>query len=409
MKALIVLWVFLASVNAAAQIKTFKEDLLQYIGSSDVKGSSDAVIVDNVPLVHTKQFLPLDKSGVIIGNANLAAQLDQVFENISHSLKRSGSDIDQIIRLNVFLTNTDLIPDVQSLISRKFDTGKKPSLTFAMGELTHPDALISIDAIAVSKIKSDHVRLTGAKVDEAASSAILPAGPVVYVSGQAAKGDLAHATQATLRQLQETLTSLGLTIKDVVQIKSFITPMSSLNVVKKEFAEFYKGETIPPLIFVDWVSTDPVIEIELIASSPVKTLKGEQVDYITPPGMTPSPVYSKVSRLNYGKKVYLTSLYGVSSGSPDSEVNHLFGLMDNVLKTSGSDFRNLLKATYYINNDQYSKSLGDLRPKYYDPKRPPAASKAMLKGVGLDGAGISIDMIGTVTEHRQENIPKNEP
>lgn len=398
MKALIVLLTLLASINAAAQIKTGQGNLVRYIGSGVLHGSSDAVIVDNVPLVHTKQFLPLGKSGVIAGKGKLKPQLDQIFENISQTLRESGSDIDQIVRLNVFLTNNDLIPDVQSLISRKFHAGRKPSITYAVGELTHSGALISIDAIAVSKLKNDRVKLTTPRDNEEASSAILPAGPVVYVSGQAAKGDLADATQATLKQLVETLTSLGLTIKDIVQIKSFLTPMSSLNIVKKQFADFFKNESIPPLVFVDWISADPVIEIELIASSPVKTVRDQQVDYITPPGMTPSPVYSKVSRLNYGKKVYLSGLYGVSSKSSDTEVNSLFTLMDKVLKASGSDFNNLLKATYYVSNNQYSKSLGDLRPKYYDPKRPPAASKAMLKGIGLNGAGISIDMIGTIRE-----------
>lgn len=398
MKVLIVLWVLLLSFNTTAQIKRGQGNPIRYIASNFLQGSSDAVIVENAPLVHTTQILPLGVGGVIIGKDNLEAQFDQVFENISLNLGESGSATDQIIKLNIFLTNTELIPKVRSLVSRRFDAGRQPSITFAIGELTHPQALISMDVIAVSTIYGDRVKITGVKVDEGASSAILPEGPVVYVSGQAAKGDLAQATKATLKQLSETLRALGLTIEDVVQIKSFLTPMSSLSIVKKQFSDFFKGEAIPPLVFVDWISADPVIEIELIASSPVKTIRDQQIEYITPPGMTSSPVYSKVSRLNYGKKVYLSGISGVRSGSTDSEVSDLFNLMDNVLKRSGSDFNNLLKATYYISSDQHSKSLGDLRPRYYDPKRPPAASKAMLKGINLNGAGISVDMIGTVKE-----------
>ena len=53
-------------------------------------------------------------------------------------------------------------------------------------------------------------------------------------------------------------------------------------------------------------SKDPVIEIELIASSPNALSKSnQQVDFITPPGMTASPVYCKVTRINYGQKVYI--------------------------------------------------------------------------------------------------------
>ncbi len=398
MKALILICAILAGVNAAAQVKTGPGNPIQYIGSNSINGSSDAVIVENAPLVHTKQFLPVDNKGKIIGQGSLDKQLDYIFKNITQVLKESGSGADQIIKLNIFLKNADNINRVKTLISKKFQHARKPSITFAAGDLSHPDALISIDAIAVSSLKSDKVELTGGESQGQAQAAILPAGPVVYVSGQAAKGDLASATKGTLSQLKETLISLGLTTKDIVQVKSFLTPMSSLDIVEKEFADFFRGETLPPLVFVDWISSDPVIEIELIASSPLTTVKASQVDYITPPGMLPSPVYSKVSRLNYGKKVYLSGIYGIRSGNTDSEVTSIFQSMEKVLKISGSDFNKLLKATYYISQDQYSKSLGDLRPKYYDPKLPPAASKAMIKGVGLNGVGISIDMIATIKE-----------
>ena len=37
--------------------------------------------------------------------------------------------------------------------------------------------------------------------------------------------------------------------------------------------------------------------------------------------------------------------------------------------------------------------LNELRPKFYDPDRPPAASKAVVPGVGAEGRSIVIDMI----------------
>ena len=71
-----------------------------------------------------------------------------------------------------------------------------------------------------------------------------------------------------------------------------------------------------------------------------------------------------------------------------------------VLQQAGSDFRHLAKATYYVSNDQTSARLNEIRPKFYDPKRPPAASKALVRGVGVAGTGISIDMIGVVVQQK---------
>lgn len=372
---------------------------IRYIGPDDLAGSSDAVIVDEVPLAHTRLFSSTDEKGNIIGKDNLNTQFKQIFAALAQSLKAAGSGTEKIIKLNVFLKDPGMMNEVGSLINGRFAKGMKPSVTYVAGDLSHPDALLSIDAVAVSERNSEKVSFVE-KNKGFADVAILPKGPVVYVSGQAAKGNLAEATKGTLEQLRETLISLGLTLKDVVQVKSFLSPMSSIDMVKKEFSDFFKTEKVPPLVFVDWISSDPVIEIELIAASPAKTQNAatDRIEFLTPPGMTASPVYSKVTRLNQGKKIYISSIHGKRSESTDAELLEVFSSLNNVLTASGSDFNNLLKATYYIGSDPYSKSLSDLRPRYYDPKRPPAASKAKVKGVGIQDSGVSIDMIATVRE-----------
>jgi len=37
--------------------------------------------------------------------------------------------------------------------------------------------------------------------------------------------------------------------------------------------------------------------------------------------------------------------------------------------------------------------LNELRPLYYDPKRPPAASKAQVSGIGWPNRSITMDLI----------------
>ena len=370
---------------------------IQYAQTSRLKGSSDAVIVKNVPLVHTSQIFSLDKRGKFVFKDELQKQIGQIFGNLSKALKIADTGIDQVVKLNIYLKNSTLISEVQTEIGRRFKSGKLPAVSYVTGNLSYPDALISIDAIAVSTNSSDN----NVKYFNSGSTqvSILPPGPVVYVSGQAAKGNLTEATLNTLKQLEETLHFLGLEKRDIVQIKSFINPISDLSTVQNVMAEFFKEGTIPPLVNVEWLSKDPLIEIELIASSNRTLSKAnEQIDFITPKGMVHSPVYSKVTRVNYGSKVYVSGLYGNTERGINSELSDIFDFLDLIMKQSGSDLKHLLKATYYVSNDLHSAALNEIRPKYYDPKRPPAASKAMVKDVGLIKAGVSMDMIGVVIE-----------
>jgi enamine deaminase RidA (YjgF/YER057c/UK114 family) len=370
---------------------------IQYAQTSRLKGSSDAVIVKNVPLAHTSQIFSLDKRGKFVFKGELQKQLGQIFGNLSKALNVADSGLEQVVKLNIYLKNTSQISEIQTQISKRFQSGKLPAVSYVTGNLSYPDALVSIDAIAVSSNSSDnfvkYLNFGSVQVS------ILPSGPVVYVSGQAAKGNLAESTLNTLNQLQETLHFLGLEKKDIVQIKSFINPIADLSIVQNVMAEFFKGGTIPPLVNVEWLSKDPLIEIELIASSNRTLSKSnDQIDFITPKGMVHSPVYSKVTRVNFGSKVYVSGLYGNTERGIKSELSDIFDFLDLIMKQSGSDLKHLLKATYYISNDLHSAALNAIRPQYYDPKRPPAASKAMVKDVGAIKAGVGIDMIGVVIE-----------
>jgi enamine deaminase RidA (YjgF/YER057c/UK114 family) len=118
----------------------------------------------------------------------------------------------------------------------------------------------------------------------------------------------------------------------------------------------------------------------------------DTVTYLTPPGTTSTKVYSRIARVNHGKLIYISNLYGHSPEAA-GQVREIFNSLGEVLSESGSDFEHLVKATYYVSDDDASNRLNDLRPKFYNPQRPPAASKAKVNSVGQAGKTVTMDMI----------------
>src|SRR5262249_3334273 len=155
---------------------------------------------------------------------------------------------------------------------------------------------------------SQGARASGGRV------AILPAGGRVFVSGQADPGpELALATRRTLEGLDATLRHLGLDRSRVVQLRAFLGPMTAADEVTREVAAFCGAGAVPPLCLVEWRSKTPPIEIELIASAgPGADVNAgaEPVEYLTPPALKPSPIFSRVARVNRGDLVYTSGLYG---------------------------------------------------------------------------------------------------
>src|SRR5439155_1316221 len=78
--------------------------------------------------------------------------------------------------------------------------------------------------------------------------------------------------------------------------------------IRKVIEEFYGKEKSPPLVLLEWQEKDSV-EIELVASAPVVREKAKgAIDFLTPPNMTTSSVFSRVTRVNHGRRIYTSGI-----------------------------------------------------------------------------------------------------
>jgi len=388
----------LALLTIIAPSYAFATEFSQAVGRSDMDhidpqpkaGTSAAVIVtDSVPLVHTRQILVKDLD---------LMQMEIASQRLQAILQDAGSSLDRIVKLNFVLTNDEQHEALRKELARgRFGQGK-PAVSIVTGKLP-PGSTLAVDAVALGTR-----RPTWKQIEHGSGFAILPPGTRIYISGQAVGGkDLAEATRKTLEELRETLKYLGLKETSVVQLKAFLQPMAQHKVVAEETAKFFAAAkaTVPPLVLVEWQSSLP-IEIELIAWGG-RERAGAPIEFLTPPGMKASPVYSRVARVNDGKLIFLSSFHGKTENNPAAEIPEIFEQMGNVLKKAGSDYRYLAKATYYVTSTEATKKMGEIRPRYYDPKRPPSASLALVSGTGIAQRTVTMDMIAVPSPRMKVN------
>jgi Putative translation initiation inhibitor, yjgF family len=315
-------------------------------------------------------------------------------------LSTAGSDWESIAKLNIYISTSNDMPVVRQLLAREFSHPNKPAATFVVTPLPDPSARIAMDAVAVPRLRSkaskvEWISPLGYYDREICSAAVAAPGPLIYVSGMADTNQLPDATRITLGKLMSAIGHLGLTKSDVVQLKAFFGPMSESAVVRKAIVDFFGG-TAPPTVFVEWISPapGPPIEIELIAAGkPNPTNGNDSVIFVTPPGTTSTKVFSRIAQVNHGKLIFISGLYGMNAQDPAGEVREIFQSLGKILQTTGSDFEHLVKATYYVSDDAAGNKLNDIRPEFFNPVRPPAASKAKVRGVGVPDKTVAVDMI----------------
>jgi len=362
-------------------------------------GTSKAVIVEDISLVHTAQILPFDEQQEIV-TGGLSNQTERVLALLRGLLSSGRSDLATAVKLNVYISTSNDMPVVLQALAREFFHANKPAATFVVTPLPQPAARVAMDVVAPMRVQSktanvEWISPLGYHDREISPAASAPTGTIVYISGMADTNSLADATRITLGKLMSALGHLGLTRSDVIQLKAFFQPMSQAAVVRKAIVDFYGG-IAPPTVFVEWISPapNPPIEIELIAAGKSDSTNDSQsVVFLTPPGTSSTKVFSRVAKVNRGKIIFISGLYGMNARDGEGEVREIFQSLDKILKSTGSDFEHLVKATYYVSDDVAGNKLNDIRPEFFNPLRPPAASKAKVRGVGVPDKTVTLDMI----------------
>jgi len=379
--------------DAAGPVRERPEPGVTYVGGG-ATGLGQAVIVKGVPLVYTRQVLALDSSGRMVGGDVLDQQVDQALANLETILKAAGTTANNLVRVNIYAPTAAALDLVRQRLSRQLDRSVSPVVTAVESALSHPKALVAVDAIAAAeKVPSVPLQRAAdvAGDQDCADFAVLPCGGVAYLSGQPEPGELAPASARSLAALRSTLERLHLQPGSITQIRVFLTPVAAAETVLREIKKLFPNQLAPPVVFVESRGS-AAVEIELLAAAPPEK-PGDTVDLYNPPDATPSPGVSRVALVRTDRQVFLTGLVSRREGDDTAQAHDVFGQIKALLARTGGAGQHLVKATYLVGSDAAGSALAKVRAEYLDPARPPAAAQAIVRGVGSPGRSLLIDLI----------------
>jgi enamine deaminase RidA (YjgF/YER057c/UK114 family) len=369
---------------------------LRSIGGSPLTGTARAVVVEQGTLVYTALMYPDSQAAHPGAPGDATAQTGRVLDSIALALREARTSLDNAVRLQIYVADASVTPHVDRLLAQRFGTGaSQPAVTFVETAMPRPGILVAMDAIAATSWtpgSSGATRLVSAalvqRTPRASHAALLPPSAFVALSGRAAPGDFEPAIRETLAQLRGDLQSVGLTLGDVVQIKSFLGDMRKAPQLEAIIADAFTAGSVPPQVLTEWRQNAAPAEIELVATGGPREGTALGVDHLEPIAGR----YSRVAHAHGGRPIFVSGLLG-DSPDPAAQVGEMFGELERLLQQSGSDIRHLVKATYYVSDAAADDRINTIRPTLYDPLHPPAASKLFVRGTARPGKATTFDMI----------------
>ncbi len=401
--------------------------VLRYLAAETSGPGASAVVVGGHALVFTRQLLPVDTQGNVVGADSAEAQCKQVLDDLGEVLKSVGSSLQKLVRVHVCADSAETLQAFDQALAERLPSEVRPAITRVVSPLPVAGAKLGVDAVTIAAAApaAPSVRLIDcpavAGSPDAADAAVVPWAGMVWFSGQAEKGTPAEAAARALDALWKMMDELDLKPSQVVQLKVFVDSMSAVDEVRQAIARRFPGQSAPPVVFVQWIASAPV-EIEMAAflpggsvpsvpSAPSPSSAGSAssahsapstapLRYYNPPHARPSPNFSRVAITRADSLVFIPGLVSRQPGDGTAQVRDVFAQLEEILDATGSDLKHLAKATYYVSDADASSALDKLRREYYDPERPPAASKAMVPGLGQADRGVAIDMIAVPATSR---------
>jgi enamine deaminase RidA (YjgF/YER057c/UK114 family) len=109
-----------------------------------------AVAPPGARLVFTAGACPLNPAGETVAPGDVAAQADQVMQNLRAALRAAGADLGDVLKTTVYVASAereDLVT-AWEVVRRHFGDHDAPSTLLGVSVLGYPDQLVEVEAVA---------------------------------------------------------------------------------------------------------------------------------------------------------------------------------------------------------------------------------------------------------------------
>ena len=301
-------------------------------------------------LIYVSGTLAQDAGGGLVGKGDVAAQTRRVLERMRDLLTASGSSLDHVVSVTVYLTSA---ADFQAMNQayRAFWPADPPTRTTVITRLVLPDALVEMSLIAVpAGVERAVVHPEGWTRSPNPYSYAIRSGDTLFMSGlvprsgrdnSAVAGDITVQTRAVMHNAQEILESAGMSLADIVSTRVYLTDASNFRGMNEAYRSYFPGG--PPVratVKSGLAGPDFLVEMTFTATTSPRQVLGQP-----PEGIPITPA------IKAGRRLYVSGMLGNTAGTAGSVEAQTRETLQRILETielAGAVPADIVDATVYL-------------------------------------------------------------
>ena len=175
-------------------------------------------------------FVSQDAAGPGELPSGAVPQAERTLENIRRALAAVGQSADDLVFLQVMLTDYAAAPDIGRLLRAAFRPDRAPTTCFVGVSALGPDRLVRMDAVASTNRDRAQVVAEGVPLPLGAACHAIRVGELVFVGSVDAPEDVGTPSTIVLERMDAVLRAAGLGLKDSFRHWAFLRNMAATSV-----------------------------------------------------------------------------------------------------------------------------------------------------------------------------------
>jgi 2-iminobutanoate/2-iminopropanoate deaminase len=320
------------------------------------------------------------------GDSTVIDETNRAFGRLKSALEAAGSSLADLVAVNVYLKRTSDF-DLMNAAYKTYFTDNPPARTTVAAE---PDGggFIEISAVAqLAGAPREAMIPTGWVKSARPYSYAIRTGDLVFLSGlvsrrgtddQVVPGSVAMQTETILTNAATLLKTAGLTLKDVVSARVYLTDDSMFEAMNAEYEHFFPDD--PPARatgVVGLMGPETYVEITLVASRTPKEVLGPRL----------SPTLPVSTAVRAGRRTFFSGVLGQTEanvGDQAAQAREALTKMAHNLELTGVTAADVVDSTVYL-GDRSGVAAFDAVFHEFFPTDPPARTVVGAKLVNRSG------------------------
>jgi aminoacrylate peracid reductase len=319
--------------------------------------------------VYVSGTLAQDGSGAIVGKGEVAAQTRRVLERMREVLTASGSSLDQVVAMTVYLKSAADFAAMND-VYRGFFVKDFPTRTTVAADLVLPDALVEMSAIAVpSGAERVVIHPDSWMKSPNPYSYAIRSGDTLFLSGLVSRngrdnsmvpGDVAAQTAVTLDNAGELLKAAGMSFANVVSARVYMPDVTGFQQMNEAYRRYFASAP-PARATVKAALAGPQysVEITLVASAAARQVIDD--------GRPANPNLSAAIRS--GNRIYLSGMLGNTPETKDdaaAQTRETLARIGQALKAAGCSPSDVVDALVYLTDVKYYGAMNDVYRPFFE-------------------------------------------